>query len=852
MVTPIYPATSNQQAIDLNISNANQFFTILQGGIEDFIPTYEGNGEIPSVAKALNEAAAYKVPLPWQTTGEETDLLQPREFNDDIYVPLKVPAEFSTAPSNEFWRLYSEKRAQVLIDNITLTGDGFTTDFNIPSMVVDDPAAYLVSIDGVDQRPTIDYTVDVSTDTLSFTEAPPTTVANNISVTILGALRGALAEDIYETTADGLANTSDGQFFHVVNTTDPEAFIDLYRNNAGAALLIDTYPNSVAYSNLANAVAYEADLASNTVGDGSDKIAHTGTTDTVTQALDKRTIYVGSVADFPETAENGSELSLLSWHPNQIEGGGTFRFDANKPKANHDGGLNISPTVPAPSDFTSSNDVEDYLDGIGETDPSGTGIWERVHVSVVTDSMYGGRSLTGFSIAGITNRAIQAATHVYINFGTREVDSAIRIRSNRTLEFHPLSELKLQDGASDYLVTNDDLVNGNINIRIIGNGATINGNKAGGQVRNYTAPADDRSSYWGFGFWLARVTNLEVRDFYVFETEAWGVAYWSVDNAYFGNIEFSQETAGGSNGDGVTGVGSNILIENIFGYTNDDMVAIATGGGTLGGNDMGMPQLEEIRNITIQNIKPQVKNGSATWRAVRATGRSPDGGTTPAHIFGLTIKNIRGYTRQSIVDIANYWPEDPGFFIHKLVLENVEREYYPTDVDTSYAHITIGEVNIQDMTIRDWRAFDVSEIPDFCTIGPNGQIGRLKLEGCEFIDEVPSVEKALIKDEGTVTTVLINNCTGLRRNVPGSVANGRLYFKTNTTSPRTNVRFSSSYVARNYNNNNAPIDGVTGAALAVSGTSDITRKASLTPIDGDVIVDNLTFTLQTWNGSSWV
>jgi len=304
MVTPIYPASNNQQAIDLNISNANQFFTILQGGIDDFIPTYEGNGEIPSVAKALNEAAAYKVPLAWTTTGEETDLLQPRIFNEDIYVPLTVPAPFSTAPSNEFWRLYSEKTAQVLIDTLTFTGDGVTTDFSIPSMVVDDPSAYLVSVDGVYQRPTIDYTVNVSTDTLSFTEAPPTTVADNISVTILGALRGALAEEIYETTADGLANTSDGQFFNVVNTTDPEAFIDLYKNNAGAALLIDTYPNSVAYNNLANAVAYEADLASSAAGEGSDLIAHTGTSDTVTEALDKlntavdkRTIFVGSVAE---------------------------------------------------------------------------------------------------------------------------------------------------------------------------------------------------------------------------------------------------------------------------------------------------------------------------------------------------------------------------------------------------------------------------------------------------------------------------------------------------------------------------------------------------------------------------
>tara|TARA_Y100000593_G_scaffold94032_1_gene191187 strand:- start:2597 stop:5122 length:2526 start_codon:yes stop_codon:yes gene_type:complete len=318
MANPVYPASNNAEAIALNISNANQFYTVLQGSIDDFIPTYEGNGEIPSVAKALNEAAAYRVPLPWETSGQETDLMQPYEYNGNVYVPISVPAPFSAAPDNNFWRLYSQKTAQILIDNLTFDGDGVTTDFSIPSAVVDDPAAYFVSIDGVDQRPTIDYTVNVGTDTLSFTSAPPSGT-DNISITILGALKGALSEGIYETTSDGLDATVDGGFFNVVNTTDPEAFIDLYKNNGGSALLIDTYPNSVAYNNLANAVAYEADLADNSVGNGSDKLAHTGTNDTVTEALDKniidisnRVIRATSVAEIESYSVGAGYVFILS------------------------------------------------------------------------------------------------------------------------------------------------------------------------------------------------------------------------------------------------------------------------------------------------------------------------------------------------------------------------------------------------------------------------------------------------------------------------------------------------------------------------------------------------------------
>lgn len=75
---------------------------------------------------------------------------------------------------------------------------------------------------------------------------------------------------------------------------------EFYRPAAGAML---PYTTTATTPDLdANLVAVgdavlRQQLASNTLGQGSDLIAHTGTSDTVTQALDKRTIYVGSVAE---------------------------------------------------------------------------------------------------------------------------------------------------------------------------------------------------------------------------------------------------------------------------------------------------------------------------------------------------------------------------------------------------------------------------------------------------------------------------------------------------------------------------------------------------------------------------
>lgn len=117
----VYPATTNGEAVDLNIQNANQFHLILQGDINEEITTYEGLGKIPSVAKAMNEAAAYRIPTLWVDGETEVDLLQPRLFNNDVYVPISVPAPLGASPDNTYWRLY---RPAVAIQQITETRSG--------------------------------------------------------------------------------------------------------------------------------------------------------------------------------------------------------------------------------------------------------------------------------------------------------------------------------------------------------------------------------------------------------------------------------------------------------------------------------------------------------------------------------------------------------------------------------------------------------------------------------------------------------------------------------------------------------------------------------------------------------
>ncbi|HHM8948147.1 TPA: hypothetical protein ACRNDK_002358 [Pseudomonas aeruginosa] len=88
------------------------------------------------------------------------------------------------------------------------------------------------------------------------------------------------------------------------------------------------------------------------------------------------TVSVSSVADIKnQTKRADLKLSLSSYHPLGKSGGGTFIWSPSTPKSNHDGGTIFSPTVPWDG---SQSTLSDYLDGEGETDPSGTGCWLRI------------------------------------------------------------------------------------------------------------------------------------------------------------------------------------------------------------------------------------------------------------------------------------------------------------------------------------------------------------------------------------------------------------------------------------------------------------------------------------------
>lgn len=81
---------------------------------------------------------------------------------------------------------------------------------------------------------------------------------------------------------------------------------------------------------------------------------------------------VGSVQELLQQSTSGTEQVLVQgWWAGSNSGGGVFYYDSNRNKSEHDGGTVISPTVPFGSAYA------DFLNGVGETEPTGKGCWVR-------------------------------------------------------------------------------------------------------------------------------------------------------------------------------------------------------------------------------------------------------------------------------------------------------------------------------------------------------------------------------------------------------------------------------------------------------------------------------------------
>ncbi|GAB2794575.1 hypothetical protein GCM10027040_21050 [Halomonas shantousis] len=126
---------------------------------------------------------------------------------------------------------------------------------------------------------------------------------------------------------------------------------------------------------------------------------------TLRNALDQRVLYVESIAGLqgvsPLLLRDGQQVTVLSYHTplypsTRFKGGGTFAWDSTRAKADHDGALIISPTVPTIAEQTGRTTEERmaaFRVGDGESDPNGIGCFIRTAIEKYDVAYFG--ALTG-------------------------------------------------------------------------------------------------------------------------------------------------------------------------------------------------------------------------------------------------------------------------------------------------------------------------------------------------------------------------------------------------------------------------------------------------------------------------
>ncbi|HEY9262270.1 glycosyl hydrolase family 28-related protein [Chitinophaga sp.] len=221
--------------------------------------------------------------------------------------------------------------------------------------------------------------------------------------------------------------------------------------------------------------------------------------------------------------------------------------------------------------------------------------------------------------AAIDKAKKQGSGKTFIPAGHYLISRAICLPSNFTLTASPDAHISLKPGANTYLLRNEDLENGNKNIVVTGGKWNGNGYTQTRTVRNTVATSD-----FCFGFFFYKVKQLEVAAMQIDSTRSWGIAYMECDTVHIHDIHFQQnpfrDAAGTSalmnNGDGVTGGGNQVLIENISGFTNDDLVAFAAGGACFQGK-MAPFAAYDYKDVTVRNIFPQsIYDSIPTLKAV--------------------------------------------------------------------------------------------------------------------------------------------------------------------------------------------------------------------------------------------
>jgi hypothetical protein len=408
-------------------------------------------------------------------------------------------------------------------------------------------------------------------------------------------------------------------------------------------------------------------------------------------------------------------------------------------------------------------------------------------------------------------------TYVKIKKGDYQLDVGIKIPSNRTIEIEKGTTFTLKAGCNQYIFENADTINGNENITIIGgkyygNGSTMS--------RNYGTTL--QNSYYGFGFHFHKVTNLVVENVKLYQTNAWAIAHMNCDTVRFKNIEIWQDEGDGLNGDGITGQSNNIVIENIRGYTNDDLVALLAYAAQMGANELKY-DAADTSNWAVRNITA-CKHPTGTRYAHRAVALYQRFQKTLSDVF---IEDVKGTTYYQSVYLRG--SDNDTWHFDNININNItvktNTSYNPIGIfsNSKIKLINISNVNISrnDAATVLIKVDESADVEVMNVINVSGYFG--------------AVNGALVYDNASIKNLNLSNLIG--------IGAGNVYcmaYKKNSPTSLYTTKINASNITvsgLDYANGKFAIVRGVNQALSLNAPSVMVDKSILTPNDKDLVFD---------------
>jgi hypothetical protein len=243
---------------------------------------------------------------------------------------------------------------------------------------------------------------------------------------------------------------------------------------------------------------------------------------------------------------------------------------------------------------------------------------------------------------------------IYFPKGTYLISSSLIVYNDTTIRLHPQAEIYLKANSANAAYANsyngthllkNHPTEGIQNIKVIG--GIWNGNGA-------NQPHDSMR-----GLRFEGVTNLSIENVKISEVNGWGIVILKCQKFLCRNIEFDQMEGQAENGDGIhVSSSSDGLIENVYGFTNDDMVALFAG-------DPLFSYKSDVTNVIVRNIQTKKKGSYDAYKAVALYA------TNGYKVDNVVIDGITGNTYAPIVIISNPYASSGAGYFGKIAISNV-------------------------------------------------------------------------------------------------------------------------------------------------------------------------------------